>query len=91
MAWKSTYCDLVIDGDAFWTTEPNKIRLNNVCAPETTSPNSIKARKTLEGLILNKTIKYNQTSTSYNRIVIEVTVDETSINHYMRLKGYTCP
>ena len=91
MTWKSAFCDLVIDGDTFWTTEPKKIRLDDVCAPEPTTPNSAKARKTLEGLILNKAIQYNQTGTSYDRIVAEVTLEGMGVNHYMRLEGYTCP
>jgi endonuclease YncB( thermonuclease family) len=91
MARKSAFCDIVIDGDTFWTTEPHKIRLDNVCAPEAGSPNSQKAKRTLEGLILNKTIEYDQTSTSYDRIVAEVVVNGMSVNHYMRLQGYTCP
>jgi len=91
MAKKSAFCDIVIDGDTFWTTEPKKIRLDDVCAPEAGSPNSQKAKRTLEGLILNKTIEYNQTGTSYDRIVAEVVVNGMSVNHYMRLEGYTCP
>jgi len=92
MAKKSAFCDLVIDGDTFWTTEPQKIRLDldNVYAPEAGSPNSLKAQRTLEGLILNRTIEYDQTGTSYDRIVAEVVVGGMSVNYYMRLEGYTC-
>lgn len=88
---KSAFCNLVIDGDTFWITEPQKIRLYNVCAPEASSPNALKAKRTLEGLILNKIIEYEQTGTSYDRIVAEVVVGGMSVNHYMRLEGYTCP
>lgn len=91
MVWKSAFCDLVIDGDTFWTTEPNKIRLRDVCAPDEGEANFLKAKKTLEGLILNKTIGYNQTGTTYDRIEAEVVVGGISVNHYMRLGGYTCP
>lgn len=91
MAWTSTTCDLVIDGDSFWTTEPHCIRLANVCAPDAGEPEFNKAKNTLERLILNRTIEYNQVGTSYNRIVAEVTVDGMSVNHYMQLEGYTCP
>ena len=65
MAWKSTVCDLVIDGDTFWTTEPQKIRLHDVCAPEADTADSLKAKGILEGLILNKTIEYDQTGKLY--------------------------
>lgn len=88
---KRAFCNLVIDGDTFWTTEPKKIRLDNVCAPEAGSPNFSKAKSTLEGLILNRAIEYDQTGTSYDRIVAEVAVDGMSINYYMRIEGYICP
>ena len=91
MAKESAFCDLVIDGDTFWTTEPQKIRLHDVWAPDEGEPEFDKAKKTLERLILNKAIEYTQVDTSYDRIVAEVAVDGMSVNHYMRLEGYTCP
>jgi len=90
MAWISTFCDLVTDGDTFWTTEPHCIRLATVCTPDKGEAGFTKAKNTLERLILNKSIRYEQVGTSYNRIVAEVTVDGMSVNHYMRLEGYTC-
>ncbi len=47
MVWKSAFCDLVLDGDSFWTTEPHCIRLANVCAPESGAPGFQKAKDTL--------------------------------------------
>jgi len=91
MAWTSAFCDLVIDGDSFWTTKPECIRLANVCAPDKDETGFFEAKKTLESLILNKSIQYEQVGTSYNRIVAEVVVNDMNVNHYMRLKGYTCP
>jgi endonuclease YncB( thermonuclease family) len=90
MAWVRTLCNLVIDGDTFWTTEPHCIRLANVCAPDEGETGFQKAKETLKRLILNKYIEYNQVGTSYNRIVAEVIVDKMSVNEYMRLEGYTC-
>ena len=90
MAQISAFCDLVIDGDTFWTTEPHCIRLANVCAPDEGETGFYEAKKTLERLILNKNIEYEQVGTSYNRIVAKVIVDGMSVNHYMQLEGYTC-
>ena len=90
MATVSTFCDLVIDGDTFWTTEPHCIRLANVCTPEAGESGFQEAKKMLQGLILNKNIEYNQVGTSYNRIVAEVVVNGMSVNHYMQISGYAC-
>lgn len=83
-------CDYVEDGDTFRTAKGNWIRLDDVCAPDPGEPRYDEAKRTLEELILNKEIIYEQTGTSYGRIVAEVVVEGMSVNEYMRLKGYTC-
>ena len=86
----SAVCEYVQDGDTFRTAKQNWIRLDNVCAPDEGEAGFEKAKGTLENLILDKEIVYEQTGTSYNRKVAEVWVGELYVNDYMRQQGYTC-
>jgi len=91
MARVTAICEYVEDGDTFRTARQNWIRLANVCAPEKGTSGFLEAKSILEKIILNKSIVYEQVSTSYDRIVAEVWVDGMSVNAYMRGRGYTCP
>jgi endonuclease YncB( thermonuclease family) len=84
----STVCDLVIDGNSFWTTEPNRIRLANVFAPEEGEPGYEEAKNSLKRLIQSRFIEYKPLGTSSNFIIAEVFVDGKSVNQQMRLEGY---
>ena len=88
MDWTSTVCDLVIDGNSFWTTEPNRIRLANVFAPEEGEPGAEEAKKTLKRLVQSRFIDYKPLGTSGDMIIAEVYVDGESINQKMRRAGY---
>lgn len=87
----SAICEYVEDGDTFRTAKQNWIRLANVCAPDEGEGGYEKAKGTLKNLILGKEIVYEQTGTSYNRIVAEVWVGDLNVNSNMREHGYTCP
>ena len=91
MARVTAICEYVQDGDTFRTAKQNWIRLADVCTPDEGEPEFLEAKSILEKLILNKSITYEQVSTSYGRIVAEVWVDGMSVNAYMREQGYTCP
>jgi len=84
----STVCDLVIDGNSFWTTEPNRIRLAYVFAPGEGEAGYEEAKNSLKRLIQSRFIEYKQLGTSGESIIAEVFVDGKSINQQMRLQGY---
>ena len=81
-------CEYVQDGDTFRTAKQNWIRLARYDAPEEGSPDYLKAKQLLSGLILNEEIVYEQVSISYNRIVAEVWQRGKNINNIMRQSGY---
>lgn len=91
MARYTAICEYVQDGDTFRTAKKNWIRLANVCAPDEGQTDYERAKRILEALILGKEIVYEQVGTSYERIVAEVWIDNTSVNGYMRQQGYTRP
>jgi micrococcal nuclease len=78
----------VIDGDTLILKGGDRIRLENVDAPEIGTKGAAKARHQLENLVEGKTITYNEVGTSYGRIVAKVKVAGKSVNQAMRRKGY---
>ena len=90
MAKVRATCEYVEDGDTFRAAGKRWIRLANVCAPEAGQPEYAMAKRSLEKLILHKSIVYEQLGSSYGRIVAEVWLDGMSVNAYMRQQGYDC-
>ena len=88
MARYTAICEHVQDGDTFRTRKQNWIRLARYNAPEEDKPNYARAKKLLSSLILHKKIDYEQTGTSYNRIVAEVWQAGVNINDVMIQSRY---
>ena len=84
-------CIYVDNGDTFQTSKGHWVRLANVCAPVLGEPGFLKAKITLENLILGEEVVYEQVGTSYNRLVAEVWIGSTQVNSYMRDEGNVCP
>mgnify|MGYP001580112432 CR=1 FL=1 len=82
----------IIDGDTFCVNRKvdgtNKIRLENVNAPERSSIGGPKATNILRGLIGGQTVTINPVGRSYDRIVAKVSNERKSINKRMIEKGY---
>lgn len=74
----------VTDGDTFTIRGNIRIRLSGVEAAELGDPYSRMAKEHLEKLILHKNIRYEQVSTSFDRIVANVWVDNTNVNEAMK-------
>jgi len=74
----------VTDGDTFTIQGGTRIRLSGVEAAELGAPYSIMAKEHLEKLILSKNIRYEQVSSSFDRIVANVWVDNTNVNKAMK-------
>ena len=91
MARFSATCIYVDDGDTFQTARGERIRLANVCAPNSGEDGYAEAKNILSNIILNKEISYELIGGSFYRIVAEVWVGEINVNEYMRRKGYICP
>jgi len=83
MATYAAICEYVQDGNTFRTRKQNWIQLARFNAPEEDKPNYARAKKLLSSLILHKEIVYEQTGTSYNRIVAEVWLADVNINDVM--------
>lgn len=74
----------VIDGDTF-ETATNRVRLENVQAPEKSTPYSRMAREKLESLILDKYVRYEiKARDEYGRAVSQVWLNGSDINDTMR-------
>jgi hypothetical protein len=83
-------CDHVEDGDTLKTSAGEWIRLANVCTPEKGRPAWETAKRTLESLVLHKSITVEPAGTSYGRVVANVRVGNIDVNQTMRNRGYTC-
>jgi len=72
----------VIDGDTFKTA--NRIRLENVDAPEMSQSGGSDAKQKLESLISGKEVVYEeQARDKYGRIVAQVWVNGKNVNDAM--------
>jgi len=82
----------IIDGDTFKVARAingvQKIRLEDVDAPEIGTKAGKKAKKTLAGMIAGKTVTIRPKARSYDRVVAEVIADRKSVNKRMRKRGY---
>lgn len=78
----------VLDGDTFLLEDGRYIRLAGVRAPEKHQRGFEQAKEALKYLIEGKIISIRQLSTSYGRIVADVSVGGVSVNLSMRRRGY---
>ena len=78
-------CTEVVDGDTFKTADGETIRLEGVNCPEKGQPGWERAKSALEGLILNKMVRYEGVARdSWGRLVARVWVDGVDVNEAMR-------
>ncbi len=81
---KTDYVTKVMDGDSF-ETKLERMRLEDVYAPEINEENVQKAKRKLEELILRKNIEYEgQTRDVYARLIVQIWVDGVSVNDKMK-------
>ena len=79
----------VTDGDTFTTQDGERIRLQNVDAPEKGQRGAPKARQDLRKLISRKQVGVETVARdAYGRIVAKVKVGNKSVNKAMRGKGW---
>ena len=79
----------IIDGDTFITQDGERIRLQNVHAPEKGERGALKARQDLRKLISRQQVGIETVARdSYGRIVAKVKVGNKSVNKAMREKGW---
>ena len=88
MSRKQSQCTLVHDGDTFYVSNGDSIRLARVNAPELSQPSGTAAKSKLESLVLNQTVTYEVVGTSYHRLVAEVWVGGLSVSDAMIAAGY---
>ena len=79
----------VIDGDTFSTQDGERIRLQNVNAPEKGQRGAPKARQDLKKLISRKQVGVETVARDrYGRVVAKVKVGNRSVNKAMRDRGW---
>ncbi len=77
----------VTDGDTFKTDRGERVRLEDVDAPESYRVGGPEARRDLEDLILGKRVTIDQKAIDdYGRIVAQVRIGELSVNEEMQRK-----
>ena len=79
----------VIDGDTFFITNHQRVRINGLDAPEIQNCNGKEAKEALKKLVLNKkVILSNPVVDYYKRIVASVSVDGISVGEYLIKNGF---
>jgi endonuclease YncB( thermonuclease family) len=80
---EKAYITKIVDGDTFYVGK-ERVRLENLDAPEMKECGGIKCKEKLTELICNKEIEYiTKARDKYTRLIVEVWVGGANINKIM--------
>jgi len=86
---QAAVCNIVINGDTFYTDRNVRIRLARVKAPLVNTPEGQIAKRMLSSLVLANAITYKPVAAdTYGRSVAEVWIDSANVNDLMIFYGY---